>query len=76
MKRELRLWQRKWGYKMQVYGNNSKTLTTKQVEWAYDMWCIGYTQKQIGDALNVCSKTIERALKGRQRIRPILKYNP
>ena len=75
MKSVLRLLRRKWVYNMQkVYGNNSRILTTKQVDWAYKMWCIGYTQKQIADALNVCSKTVERALKGKPRIRPTLKY--
>lgn len=49
-------------------------LTKKQVEWAYDKWCLGYTQMQIADALNVCEKTIQRALKGKPRIRPILQY--
>ena len=49
-------------------------LTWQQKEWAYDMWCIGYTQEQIGEALNVSYKTIQRAIHGRERIRPILKY--
>lgn len=49
-------------------------LTWQQKEWAYDMWCIGYTQDQIGDALNVSYKTIQRAINGRPRIRPILTY--
>ena len=49
-------------------------LTHKQKEWAYDKWCIGYTQAQIAEALNVCDKTITRALKGKKRIRPILIY--
>ncbi len=70
MKRELRLWRRKWGYEME------KILTKKQIEWAYEMWCLGYTQIQIANALYVCEKTINRALKGRPRKRPILKYNP
>ena len=46
----------------------------KKKEWAYEMWCIGYTQMQIADALFVCEKTINRALKGKPRIRPILIY--
>lgn len=51
-----------------------KTLTKKEVKWAYDMWCIGYTQNQIAQALYVCEKTVNRALKDKPRIRPILKY--
>ena len=43
-------------------------------KWAYDMWCIGYTQMEIADALYVCEMTVRRALKGKQRIRPQLKY--
>ena len=51
-----------------------RSLTPSQIEWAYDMWCIGYKLTQIADALNVCEKTIMRALKGKERIRPILTY--
>ena len=54
--------------------SDRKALTPKQIKWAYDMWCIGYTQQQIADALYVCKKTIERMLKGKPRIRPILVY--
>lgn len=49
-------------------------LNDEQKKWAYDMWCIGYTQMQIADALYVCEMTVRRALKGKQRIRPQLKY--
>lgn len=50
-------------------------LTKEQIEWAYDKWCLGYTQRQIADALYVCEKTIQRVLKGKPRIRPILEYH-
>lgn len=50
------------------------SLSFKQKEWAYDMWCLGYTQMQIADALFVCEKTVQRALKNKPRIRPILIY--
>ena len=50
------------------------SLSFKQKEWAYAMWCLGYTQMQIAEALNVCEKTIQRALKNKPRIRPILIY--
>ncbi len=49
-------------------------LSHKQIEWAYTKWCEGYTLEQIGDALYVCAKTVRRAIGGRPRIRPILKY--
>lgn len=51
-----------------------EALTFKQKQWAYDMWCLGYTQKQIADALFVCVKTVQRALKDKPRIRPNLTY--
>ena len=51
-----------------------KALDWRQLEWAYQKWCEGYTQLQIAHALNVCEKTIKRALKSKPRIRPILKY--
>lgn len=51
-----------------------KVLTHKEIEWAYTKWCEGYTQQQIAAALYVCEKTIRRAINGRPRIRPILKY--
>lgn len=50
------------------------SLSFEQKEWAYDMWYLGYTQMQIAEALNVCEKTIQRALKNKPRIRPILIY--
>ena len=33
-----------------------KALTHKEIEWAYQKWCEGYTQQQIADALFVCEK--------------------
>ena len=49
-------------------------LTNKQIKWAYEKWCQGYTQQQIADALFVCEKTVYRALKGKPRIRELLIY--
>ena len=49
-------------------------LSFKEKEWAYAKWCEGYTQLQIGEALNVSYKTVQRALAGKPRIRPILEY--
>lgn len=52
----------------------TNALTKKQCTWAYTKWCEGYTQIQIAEALNVCTKTIQRIINGKPRIRPILKY--
>ena len=49
-------------------------LTKKQKGWAYDKWCEGYPQADIAAALDVCTKTIRRAINGRPRIRPVLEY--
>lgn len=49
-------------------------LDSKEKEWAYQKWCEGYTLYQIADALNVCTKTISRAINGKDRIRPVLVY--
>ena len=38
------------------------------------MWCLGFTKMQIANALYVCEKTVARALAGKPRIRPVLKY--
>lgn len=49
-------------------------LTKKEIEWAYEKWCQGYTMLEIADALYVNERTVGRALKGKQKIRPILTY--
>lgn len=49
-------------------------MSYEKKKWAYDMWCLGYAQKQISEALNVCMTTIQRVLKDKPRIRPILVY--
>ena len=49
-------------------------LDWKQKEWAYDQWCNGKTQQEIAEALNVSEKTINRALHGRPKIKPVLMY--
>ena len=53
----------------------SKVLTKEDEEWAYQKWCEGYTQQQIAEALYVCEKTVQRSLKNKPRIRPILVYD-
>ena len=54
--------------------SKSEPLTHEQKEWAYEKWCNGYTFYQIAKALNVCTKTVQRVIHGRDRIRPILRY--
>ena len=54
--------------------NKNNILTNRQREWAYTKWCEGYTLYQIADALNVCTKTVSRAIGSRERIRPVLRY--
>ena len=54
--------------------NKIYALSHKQKEWAYARWCEGRTQDEIASALNVCRKTVSRALSGRPRIKPILEY--
>ena len=49
-------------------------LSTKEREWAYEKWCEGYTQTQIAVALSVSEKTVRRAIGGKPRIRPVLRY--
>lgn len=51
-----------------------RLLNWQQREWAYSKWCLGYTQEQIAEALYCSTKTIRRAINGRPKIRPILKY--
>ena len=51
-----------------------KVLSHKECEWAYQKWCEGYRRIDIAHALNVCEKTVQRALHGRPRIRPVLVY--
>jgi transcriptional regulator len=50
-------------------------LTEKQIEWAYKMWCLGYTQSEIAKALFVHKSTIQTKLCGRKRIKPTLVYD-
>ena len=45
-------------------------LSEKEIQWAYEKWCEGYTLQQIADALCVCRQTVCSALKGRPRKKP------
>lgn len=49
-------------------------LSLKQKRWAYEKWCEGRTMYEIADALNVCYKTVQRAINGKTRIKPVLEY--
>ena len=55
-------------------GGSRYLLSHKGRVWAYRKWCEGYTQIQIAEALNVSYKTVQRAIAGKPRIRPILEY--
>lgn len=58
----------------EYYETAKSVLSNAQKEWAYSKWCEGYTQQQIADALNCSHRTIQRAIGGKPRIRPILIY--
>ena len=58
------------------YSKKLKRITKQQIDWAYDRWCEGYTQSQIGEALNLHEKQVQYALDGKERVRPILHYTP
>lgn len=59
---------------IEYYETSKSVISNIQKEWAYSKWCEGYTQQQIAEALNCSPKTIQRAIGGRPRIRPILIY--
>ena len=50
------------------------SLAHNQKEWAYARWCEGRTLLEIAMALNVCDRTIRRAINGRPRNKPVLVY--
>lgn len=49
-------------------------LSVKEREWAYQKWCEGYTRAEIADALNVCPKTVQRAIGHLPKVKPVLVY--
>ena len=55
--------------------SKESALTEKQKRWAYEKWCLGYTQEQIASALYVSVKTVRRAFQGKKRERPHLIYD-
>jgi DNA-directed RNA polymerase specialized sigma24 family protein len=59
---------------IEYYETAWSAISNIQKEWAYTKWCEGYTLQQIAEALNCSHRTIQRAIGGRPRIRPILIY--
>lgn len=59
---------------IEYYETSKSVISNIQKEWAYSKWCEGYTQQQIAEALNCSHRTIQHAIGGRPRIRPILIY--
>jgi IS30 family transposase len=52
-----------------------RILDDKMIAWAAARWCEGYPVVEIAAALNVCDKTVQRALKrgGYHKVRAPLK---
>ena len=46
------------------YEKGSSILNLKEIEWAYEKWCLGYTKFEIAEALHVGERTVARALQG------------
>ena len=49
-----------------------KALTKEQEEWAYAKWCMGYSHEEIANALFVSTKTIDRTLQNKVKVKPTL----
>lgn len=58
-----------------VAPKNKDVMSPKQKEWAYRQWCIGYPFAEIAEALGLATKTVQKALKHRPRVRPTLIYD-
>jgi hypothetical protein len=58
------------------FTDSRRCLSYAQARWAHDKWCQGYTLRQIGEALFVHPRTLQRefAQRGWRRIRPKLVY--
>lgn len=41
-----------------------RALSTKEIEWAREKRCMGYTIQQIAEKLNVSERTLQRAFQG------------
>ena len=49
-------------------------LDWKDKEWIYEQWCNGYTQAEIAEAIGCNTKTIQRFLCKKQKIKKPLVY--
>ena len=58
-----------------VTPKTKEAMTLKQKEWAYRQWCLGYRFSEIAEALGLATKTVQKALKKRPQIRPLLVYD-
>jgi len=56
-------------------GETKDILSTEEVEWAYLMWCLGYTQEAIAEELHTTLWILRRAFNGKKRQRLKPKYN-
>lgn len=63
------------GTKCVQYTKGQGILTQEQIEWAYQKWCEGYTQTEIGEALYVDMITVQRRLRGRKKAKKPLVYD-
>ena len=49
-------------------------LSPEEIEWAYEKWCLGYSQEEIAKVLYVHPNTISYAFRGRKKQKPPLVY--
>lgn len=56
-------------------GGRFRILGQEEIDWAYQKWCEGYTQREIGAALYVSTETVNKYLirKG-PKVKPPLVY--
>lgn len=59
-----------------MYHARPHLLSMKELEWAYEKWCFGYTYEEIAKALYCSPKTLLREFKhhGWKKVRPPLHY--
>lgn len=59
-----------------LYHARQHLLSTDELKWAYEKWCLGYTQEEIAAALYCSSKTLLREFqhRGWRKVRPPLHY--
>lgn len=56
----------------------NKPLTEEDIKWAYENWCLGYSQAKLAEELDVDEKTICRTFQRRKlkKKKPPLKPPP